>query len=116
MSTENISKDSLRKVFQFVSKDKISKDAISQVLKEIGKGSTVEKAIDQLGIQKMERNQISEIVSEVLEEKEDLIEDRGMKAIDALMGIVMKKVSGQADGETVHEILEEKVNEKISQD
>lgn len=110
---ENITENSLKNAFELISKGKISKDALTQLLKEVGKGSKVKTAVEQLGISKMEEEKIYEIVSEVVENKEDLIKDRGEKAVNALMGVVMKKVGGKADGELVHQILEEKVKEKL---
>lgn len=110
---ENITENSLKNAFEMISKGKISKDALTQLLKEVGKGSKVKTAVEQLGISKMEEEKIYEIVSEVVENKEDLIKDRGEKAVNALMGVVMKKVGGKADGELVHQILEEKVKEKL---
>lgn len=111
---ENISDESMREAFKLVSENEISKDALPQLLGEVGKGSSVEKAVEELGIQKMEKEDISEIISGVVEEKEKLIEERGEKAVDALMGIAMKKIGGKADGQLVHKLLEEKIQEKTS--
>lgn len=111
---ENITEKSLKKAFELVSEGEISKDALPQLLKEIGKGSSAEEAVDQLGIRKMEKKLIHKKISEVVEEKENIIKEKEEKAIDALMGIVMKDIGGKADGELVHEILREEINKKIS--
>ncbi|KXA92623.1 glutamyl-tRNA amidotransferase [candidate division MSBL1 archaeon SCGC-AAA259E17] len=114
ISVSNISEESLRKIFELVSEEEISKDALLPILEEIGKGSEVEGAIDKLGIQKMGKEKVSEIVSEVVENKRELVEKRGKKAIDALMGIAMQKIGGKADGKLVHRMLEEKIDEILS--
>jgi len=114
VQVENITEDSLEKAFSLVSNGEISKDALPDLLEELGKGFTVEESIDRLGVRKIEEKKIRNIVSEIIENKEDLIEERGSKAVDALMGIVMKEVGGRADGKLVHKILKEKVNKKLS--
>ncbi len=111
---ENINESSIKKLFKLISEDKIPKDSLINILKEVGKGSSVKESIEDLGIQKMDEKKISDIISEIVEDKEDLIEERGEKSIDALMGLAMQEVGGKADGKTVHAILEEKIKEKIS--
>ncbi len=111
---ENITKKDLKKSFELVEKDEISKDAITQLLKEIGKGASVGEAVKTLGISKMEEDEISEIIGNVVDKKESLIEEKGEKAVNALMGVAMKEIGGKADGEKVHELLEEKIKEKLS--
>ncbi|KXB04311.1 glutamyl-tRNA amidotransferase [candidate division MSBL1 archaeon SCGC-AAA382A13] len=111
---ENITNDSLREVFGLIEKGEISKDAVLQLLEEVGKGFDVKEAVEKLGISKMEEDKVSKIVSEVVEEKEDLILERGETAINALMGVVMQKIGGKADGKKVHKLLEKKIKEKLN--
>lgn len=114
ISTEKITDESLMECFKLISEDKISKDALPQLLEEIGKDIDVKKAVEELGISKMEEENIESTIAGIVEEKEDLIDQRGPKAIDALMGHAMKELGGKADGSLVNEILEEKVKEKLS--
>lgn len=114
ISMDRISDRHLREAFELVSEDEISKDALPRVLEKVGGGSTVEEAVDELGIHKMGEDQISKIVAEIVEDKGDLIKERGEKAVDALMGVAMGKIGGKADGELVHELLKEKVEEILS--
>lgn len=114
VAIEKISEKSIRKIFELVSEKEISKDGIPEILREIGGGDSVEEAIEKLGLSKMGEEEIKKIVTEVVENKKDLIEEQGEKAVDALMGIVMGKIGGKADGGLVHKMLREKVNEKLS--
>ncbi len=111
---ENITREDLKESFELVEGDEISKDAIPQLLEEVGKGDSVKEAVEYLGISKIGEDEISKMIGDIVDEKEGLIEEKGKKAIDALMGLAMKEVGGKADGETVHKIIEEKVNEKLS--
>ncbi len=114
IETENITYEDLEKVFKLVSEDVISKDALPQVLEKVGKGSPVKKTIDELGIRKMEKEKVKKIVKKIIEKKEDLIQERGENAADALMGLVMAEIGGKADGKLVHKLLLEEI-EKRSQ-
>ncbi|MDP7445922.1 MAG: Glu-tRNA(Gln) amidotransferase subunit GatE [Candidatus Thalassarchaeaceae archaeon] len=50
-------------------------------------------------------------VDAAIDESTDLVRDRGMGAVGPLMGIVMQKLGGSADGKTVSEVLREKIRE-----
>ena len=50
-------------------------------------------------------------VDEAIAESMDMIKERGMSAMGPLMGLVMQKLGGSADGKTVSEILRRKISE-----
>jgi Glu-tRNA(Gln) amidotransferase subunit E-like FAD-binding protein len=50
-------------------------------------------------------------VEEVVAENRDMIGERGMDAMGPLMGAVMQKLGGSADGKTVSEALRRKISE-----
>ena len=56
---------------------------------------------------------IEEAVDAVIRERSDFIEERGMGAVGPLMGMVMQKLGGSADGKAVSKILRNRINEKI---
>ena len=56
---------------------------------------------------------IEEAVEAVIRERSDFIEERGMGAVGPLMGMVMQKLGGSADGKAVSKILRDRINEKI---
>ena len=56
---------------------------------------------------------IEEAVEAVIRERSDFIEERGMGAVGPLMGMVMQKLGGSADGKSVSKILRDRINEKI---
>lgn len=113
IQVENISDGNLKEVFELVESDKISKDAISSLLEEVSKDISVEDAVESLGISKMEKDEVDEIIEDIVKEKEDVIEEKGEKAANALMGVAMGRVKGKADGETVHDLLEEKIEKRL---
>ena len=48
-------------------------------------------------------------MEEVIEERGEYIRDKGMGAIGPLMGMVMGKLGGAADGKAVSEILKQNI-------
>ena len=56
---------------------------------------------------------IENAVNEILSEKMELVNEKGMGAIGPLMGLVMKKLAGSAEGKSVSKILREKISEII---
>ncbi|NRB12698.1 MAG: GatB/YqeY domain-containing protein, partial [Candidatus Thalassarchaeum sp.] len=54
---------------------------------------------------------VEEAVDEAIAESTDMIKERGMGAMGPLMGVVMQKLGGSADGKTVSEALRRKLSE-----
>jgi glutamyl-tRNA(Gln) amidotransferase subunit E len=52
-------------------------------------------------------------VEETVAENMDMIGERGMGALGPLMGAVMQKLGGSADGKTVSEALRRKLSELV---
>ena len=65
------------------------------------------EAITALGVKGLTRHELEEIVDAVLEESGDLIAARKEGAEKPLMGRVMERVRGRADGKLVSEVLHE---------
>ena len=58
---------------------------------------------------------VESAVDEVLAENVDMIRDRGMGAMGPLMGAVMGKLGGAADGKVVSDILKEKISNMVEE-
>ena len=61
----------------------------------------------------MEESEIEKVVIEVILEKSDFIEERGMSSIGPLMGIVLQKLGPSADGKIVNEILKQEISKVL---
>ena len=53
---------------------------------------------------------VENAVEEIMIEKADFISDRGMASVGPLMGLVMQKLGGSADGKIVSQILRDKIS------
>ena len=67
------------------------------------------------GLVPADNNSIQLAVEEVLEERGEYVRDKGMAAIGPLMGMVMGKLGGAADGKIVSEILKQNINKILNQ-
>ena len=61
----------------------------------------------------MEEGEIEKVVIQVIAEKSDFIEERGMSSIGPLMGIILQKLGSSADGKIVNEILRKEISKII---
>tara|TARA_S200000501_G_scaffold349538_1_gene365719 strand:+ start:115 stop:1959 length:1845 start_codon:yes stop_codon:yes gene_type:complete len=64
---------------------------------------------DALGFKPADNTVIESVVDEVISEHADIIEARGKASIGPLMGIVMSRLGGAADGKVVSQILRKKI-------
>ena len=53
---------------------------------------------------------VSDAVEAIMIEKADFISERGMSAVGPLMGLVMQKLGGSADGKIVSQVLRDKIS------
>lgn len=97
-------------LFKALSEDRIKKGDIEDVL-EAMTANTPEEAIKEVVESKSGEEEIRKAVQEVLEQKSGMVEEQGMHAQGALMGMVMGRV--EADGGTVSRILQEELEQKV---
>jgi len=109
---EVIQKAALEELFASVAKGKLVKEAVPEVLRETARGVSVRTAIEKLGLAVMGRAELRKLVREVVASNRELIEQRGRAAIAPLMGIIMERVRGRADGKLVHELLEQELKKR----
>ena len=58
---------------------------------------------------------VERAVDEVLAERADFVNERGLDAIGPLMGVVMQKLGGSADGKKVNQVLKEKIGDSLNE-
>ena len=100
---------------------KMSRDGLEKLIIESKEGElegiiqwmTLEAA--SRGLVPADTNSIQLAVEEVIEERGEYVRDQGMAAIGPLMGVVMGKLGGAADGKIVSEILKRNINEILNQ-
>ena len=98
-------------LFKALKSGKFSKEAIPQVLemwlRNLSK--TLDEVLSELGLQKISASELEKIIDAIVEKNSGMISERGEKALQPLMGEVMKEVRGRADGKLIMGILRKKL-------
>jgi glutamyl-tRNA(Gln) amidotransferase subunit E len=109
---EKITERILEDVFSSFNRGVFAKEAIPELLSYIAKhGVSVGDAVKSLGLVTISEDEVARIIQEILDEKEELVKERGMGALGALMGIAMSRLRGKADGRMISNLLKRKLKE-----
>ena len=107
---DGIPVDHLRELFSLLKAGRFAKEALPGLVREMARNrSRASEAIAVLGVTQLSLRDLESIVDEVLRASQDLISSRGDAAEKALMGEVMKRVRGRADGKLVSQVLHERL-------
>lgn len=102
--------DDLIETFLLVEKGKISKEAVTEVL--IGlckKKESPEDIAREMNLLMLSDEDVETIIDEIVSDNKEMIKERGMGSMGALMGKAMGKLQGKADGKTVNKFLSDKI-------
>ena len=98
-------------VLRAVESKKVAKEAVPEVLRAMGGDSRpgVAQAIASLGLSAASEEEIATVIDSVVELEASLVSQRGEGAFSPIMGDVMKRLRGRADGALVGRMLREKL-------
>ena len=114
LDVDGIPVDRLRELFSFLKAGRFAKEAVPDILREMARrGVRATDAISVLGVKGLSREELERIVDSVLDESADAIASRGEGADKALMGRVMERVRGKADGKLVSDVLHERLAARL---
>jgi len=113
---DGIPVDHLRELFSLLKAGRFAKEAVPEIVREMARThSRASEAMGTLGVTRMSRQDLESIVDEALRASGELISSRGNAAEKALMGQVMERVRGRADGKLVSEVLHERLEAFVKQ-
>ncbi len=107
-----ITDETLLNLFEALSAGKFAKEALPEILKQISfdHNLTLEEALSKAGLGIIRQDELVKIVDEIIEQNMDLAMAKGPSAHSILMGKVMQKVRGKADGKLVNETLAKRLD------
>ncbi len=112
---ELINNQVMIETFNLLDDGKISKDVINQILENVcKKGNSPQKAAQSLNLIMLSEEEVDDIITVIVNSNKEMILERKMGSIGPLMGIVMKKLKGKADGKLVNKLLKDKIHNIIS--
>ncbi|RLE82679.1 MAG: Glu-tRNA(Gln) amidotransferase GatDE subunit E [Thermoprotei archaeon] len=103
-------------LFSLLNEGEIVKEAIPKIIEYLARNpsKTVLEAVEELNLKALERDELEKIVTEVFEEKKEAIMKLRERALGMLMGEVMRRVSGRADGSLVNQVIRERLRVFLS--
>lgn len=105
---EGLTDETLQDAFTLVKRGETAKESLPEVLAWLAEnlGKEAKEAVSALGLGMMTTEELAELVNSVVEEKADLVAERGMRAMGPLMGVVMGQVRGRAKPQEVQRLLQ----------
>ncbi len=112
---ENLTEEHLYDVFKLVTDERTAKESLPSILTWLSKNpeENGETALKTLSLGMLNSEELDKIINSIVQDKVNLIEERGMGAFGPLMGIVMSQIRGKANPNKVQEILQKYLREKI---
>lgn len=112
---EKISEKMIEEALSAVSRKKISREVLLEVLKEWSEKT--EKTLDEIVKERIgkriDEKELNQAAEEIVVKNLKLVEEKGERALSALMGEVMKKFKGKVSGEKAAKALKEKIKKHL---
>jgi len=111
---EGLTDEALSDAFTLVKMGAATKESLPDVLAWLAEnqGRKASEAVSALGLGMMTAEELAELVNSVVEEKADLVAERGMRAMGPLMGVIMGQVRGRAKPQEVQRLLQSALKAK----
>ena len=74
-----------------------------------GKYSSVQNALKDITAETISDEDVSIMLDEIILENASIIDKQGMRSLNPIMGIAMKKMRGKASGEMINALLHKKI-------
>jgi len=103
------------RLFKMVVSGGVTKEVIPDLLIEIAQHpeTDVEDVAKNMGLGQKRIEDIELIVENIINQRIDFVEERGMGAVGPLMGTVMKELRGSMDGKILSALLKEKIGARL---
>lgn len=113
-----IDDETFRAALQGLKDGAFAKEALPDVVKAVavGDAATVDAAVESLGLAVVDEEAVLEAARRLVKERADFVEERGEASVGPLMGVLMKKFRGKADGQLVSKNLSKAVKEHLGDD
>src|SRR6266508_4364778 len=107
--------DYIRELFSLLKAGRFAKEAVPDLLREMGRpNGRASEAIAALNVTGLGPEELERIVDEILVASDEMIRARGAGSEKALMGRVMERVRGRADGKVVSEVLHARLVSRLA--
>src|SRR5918994_621262 len=107
-----LNNDILLDIFKRLDSGLIAKESINLIMEKLMNKTTksVDESIRVLGIKSISDEELEKIISKIIEDNMLIIQEKGMKAMSALMGKCMTVLRGKVNGKKINEVINNKLN------
>jgi glutamyl-tRNA(Gln) amidotransferase subunit E len=114
---EHIKNEDFIQIFTILKDKEIGKEAIEEIMGEKADKPhlTISEIKTALGLKKITKEDLKKILFKIVENNENIIKEREMRAMGPLMGDAMKKLRGKIDGSIISEELQKLIQKKIEE-
>lgn len=115
---ERLTEDRLGEALVLFSSRGLAKEGVPEVLKRMAEDTTLtaERAAELAGLVGLGMDEVKRLIERVVEEREQLVLERGTGAVGPLMGVVMAELRGKVDGRTVSTLLSQAISRVLERD
>ena len=116
VAVDDVEEDVLDQLLSGVSDGYYSKEVLPQVLGRIVEhGEGPEEAAKALGLSIVDAEDVAARIDAIVQDRGDLVRERGRGAMGPLMGEVMKEFRGQVDGKELSRLLGESIDRMLAE-
>jgi len=110
----NISNEMVEEILLAERKGEITKDVLLGALREWSKchEKKLGGILKELKMGKVAAGDVRKIIADIIEKNKQLVDEKGMHAIGALMGDAMQQLRGKADGGEISRVLREELGKR----
>lgn len=107
-----LNNDILLDIFKRLDSGLIAKESINLIMEKLMNKTTksVDESIRVLGIKSISDEELEKIINKIIEDNMLIIQEKGMKAMSALMGKCMTVLRGKVNGKKINEVINNKLN------
>ncbi|MER5192527.1 MAG: Glu-tRNA(Gln) amidotransferase subunit GatE [Candidatus Nitrosocosmicus sp.] len=108
--------DMIIEIFDKLDKGSIAKESVTLIFEQIMKkeSGSVRDAIDSLNLTEINDDELNNMLDKILNDNTQIIKEKGINSIGALMGKSMGVLRGKVDGYKINEYLKQKLESKIN--
>jgi glutamyl-tRNA(Gln) amidotransferase subunit E len=114
---EQIQEEDFIRIFELLDQKEIGKEAIERILEYKAENPqlSIQEVKEDLDLESVDREELKEILTDVVDNNVDLIKERQMGAMGPLMGDAMKELRGKIDGSIISEELQTLIKTKLKE-
>lgn len=107
--------EAIADIFRRLDAGTIAKESVALIFEKLMKKEavSVDGAIKALGLSSVSDSDLSEALDRIIAENSQIVREKGMGALSAVMGRAMAQLRGKADGQKINAMLKEKLQKMV---